>query len=787
VRIITALLVLGCLVKFSSGQWVETTIPLPDTLPKLSYVGSLVFHSPNSTIYVGGDEGCLIAVNAETNVKLDKVVYVGPGPHLMYSVPLENKVYCTNDDATITVIDGATNQPVKTFSVERRVTDLVYNDRENKLYCGNWSDTFVRVIDCATDSMVARIQVNPKPFALCYNPLLNRVYCAHRDVDDVTVIDSEADTVLGTVWVRGVRPQDICYDSATNCVYTANQVSNTVSVIDCSADTLVRVMPVGAAPTVLIAGPPGKVYCADQDDSSVSVISGGGVKTVRTGAGSQVLSYDPINNKVYCVNGGTYWASSVTVIDAGADSVAARIPTGRSAAAECYNPAGNSTYVACAGNGMVYVIDGESNSVEAGVIFGGVGPDLLCYNPISDRLYCANSQSGLLVVVDGNTHAVRATPALAGGYIGTPVLNPFRNKVYVTASVDKKVYVVDGLTDRITARIPVAGGVEMLCYNSANDRIYVAGRLDSTVSAIDCAGDTVVATMHLAHSGGPLTYNSVSNKVYCLNSFDSALTVIDGSMDTVVAVIELPNYYNDSMCFIPPHNKLYVSGPYLGGIVVVDGARDTLSGIVKTSVYVSSMSYDLGNDRVYGMHVLVPIINPVTDSQVGAVMAGPSPAPPRDNGRDGEANRVYCADVYDNRVNVVSGTADTIIRSIAVGDYPSALAWNPAHSWMYVACGAGITVLRDTLLVGMEEGQPQASSHKLEATVVRGVLQLGVDSRQDTEYSAELLDVSGRKVLRLKTGANDVTGLSSGVYFVTEVGVGREQVGVEFRRVVIAK
>ena len=51
------------------------------------------------------------------------------------------------------------------------------------------------------------------------------------------------------------------------------------------------------------------------------------------------------------------------------------------------------------------------------------------------------------------------------------------------------------------------------------------------------------------------------------------------------------------------------------------------------------------------------------------------------------------------------------------------------------------------------------------ATFVRGVLG-AVDRRQNTGYGADLLDISGRKVLDLKPGANDVRALAPGVYFV---------------------
>jgi hypothetical protein len=75
--------------------------------------------------------------------------------------------------------------------------------------------------------------------------------------------------------------------------------------------------------------------------------------------------------------------------------------------------------------------------------------------------------------------------------------------------------------------------------------------------------------------------------------------------------------------------------------------------------------------------------------------------------------------------------------------------------------------------IAEQRQQPQASSHKPQATVVRGVLflpSLGTRSelseRNSVMSRAALLDISGRKVLDLKPGANDVRTLAPGVYFV---------------------
>ena len=66
-----------------------------------------------------------------------------------------------------------------------------------------------------------------------------------------------------------------------------------------------------------------------------------------------------------------------------------------------------------------------------------------------------------------------------------------------------------------------------------------------------------------------------------------------------------------------------------------------------------------------------------------------------------------------------------------------------------------------------ESPKPQALGHKLEPTVVSGALWLA-PSTSTSSGTGCLLDISGRKVLDLHVGANDVSRLAPGVYFVRE-------------------
>jgi hypothetical protein len=83
--------------------------------------------------------------------------------------------------------------------------------------------------------------------------------------------------------------------------------------------------------------------------------------------------------------------------------------------------------------------------------------------------------------------------------------------------------------------------------------------------------------------------------------------------------------------------------------------------------------------------------------------------------------------------------------------------------------------------------KPQAADFALGPTVVRGVLVMPGARVEKRESRGELLDLTGRKVLDLVSGANDVSRLVSGVYFVRSEpsAVSREPSAVSVRKVVI--
>ena len=83
--------------------------------------------------------------------------------------------------------------------------------------------------------------------------------------------------------------------------------------------------------------------------------------------------------------------------------------------------------------------------------------------------------------------------------------------------------------------------------------------------------------------------------------------------------------------------------------------------------------------------------------------------------------------------------------------------------------------------VGVAEASARGVHFERGATVVRGGLLLPQSQVANRQSSSALLDISGREVMELLPGRNDVRALSPGVYFV------RDAQARAVRKVVIAR
>jgi YVTN family beta-propeller protein len=141
---------------------------------------------------------------------------------------------------------------------------------------------------------------------------------------------------------------------------------NAVKVLDGNADSTIAGVTVGDEPSALCINPIDNLaYCANSGDRSVSVIDVAThrvVATLRTLRYPSLLSFDSLNDKVYCA--GQSW--SVSVIYGPWNSVVATIPLAGLPTSLCLNQAENRTYVALYSGIGVAVLRDSMSSVEEG-------------------------------------------------------------------------------------------------------------------------------------------------------------------------------------------------------------------------------------------------------------------------------------------------------------------------------------------------------------------------------------------------------------------------------------
>ena len=114
-----------------------------------------------------------------------------------------------------------------------------------------------------------------------------------------------------------------------------------------------------------------------------------------------------------------------------------------------------------------------------------------------------------------------------------------------------------------------------------------------------------------------------------------------------------------------------------------------------------------------------------------------------------------------------ANTYNTVGSVNVLGD-PELILANPADSTVYVTSsdGAGIHVIGAAAGAVAEPRAVLTEGNRLASTVIRGVLFM--PEHAGSSPSASLLDISGREVMNLRPGANDVRALAPGVYFVRQ-------------------
>ena len=773
-KLITGLLVIGCIAPLAPGQWLEKTIVLPDSLSGFGSPGTMLYNTGNNFLFVGCNNG-------------------------------------------VAIIDGFSNQLLaRTSTGSLRDGVACYASQVNKLY---WlSGSLVYVLDGATGRELRRI-TTPGGSDICYNPVVNRVYVTAFDTSGyVVIVNAANDSVVRTLrFEYAYRPWVAC-DPVDNKVYVQSYFGDTVFVVDCGMDSVIGAVPVGGASSQLVYGRvSNKLYCCGWF-ASVTVVdcsSDTVLRHVDLPGGVETAVYNPVANKLYCDDG-----EGICIIDGQGDTLLGRLQQTH-VNAMVTDSADNLVWFSRSVSDTIFAIDGQGDTLCAEVAVGN-RPWAMCYNPTRNRLYL---EDGHLTVFDPAAREIEERVLL--GFEPVAVCwAKSSHKIYCAGRSEAAVEVIT-IANQVLGPVPVGRDPVALAYDRPLGRVVCANNRDSTVSIIACNGDSVVGTVWVGRGPQSLCVDTILHKAWC--GLTSGVAAVDLQAESLTAVI--PVAYPGMLLADAARQRVYCATAYDARVVVLDAAGDSMVASIPVGGPAQALSLNPGANLVYcptSDNDAVAVIDATTLRVVNIIPVGEYPAALFYNERrnklycanfgsdnvtaidcdtetpvttieihvspsalayDSVGDRLYCVSTNDNQVAVVDCQRDTMVKLIRVGSQPvaAACAFNFRRTYVANRYSSSLSVIRDSAHAGVEAPEDLLDAARPAPTVVRGLLMFEPANGAGRLATGVLLDISGRKVMDLVPGANDVRALAPGVYFARRPKTEDGRPAAEMSKVVVTR
>ncbi len=427
-------------------------------------------------------------------------------------------------------------------------------------------------------------------------------------------------------------------------------------------------------------------------------------------------------------------------------------------------------------------------------------PEFLFCIPDINKLYITG-RSGDVYVLNCSTMVITSVlrfTALDGRVSSYPVWSSRQHRLYYPICFERQMATAlaivdvdrDSLLNVVNMDIWTDEYMYPLAYNSVLDKIYAAGTYAITV--FDAVSDSILKVFRPSNytPGGFAVWDSLGNRIY-IGSWGwrgpFPITVINCPTDSVIALIPGIMGWPQIALLHSLRRKMYV-GCFDYWITVIDC---NFNQVVKRwdTIWVDHYTKPVlaaSEDKIYWPVPGYPndtllIINTKEDTIIRRITISSI----LDASVFVEwSNRLYIAHHTSSGhlyVTVFDCATDSVVGSCKYlsGSFVSDMSCNRADRRIYLAryWDSCIYVFQDSL-VGVEERAEVSLPAEAEPTLVRSILYL--PERAGVAGKPVLVDITGRRVLELVPGANDVRCLTPGVYFI------RSNAGVE-RKLVIAR
>jgi YVTN family beta-propeller protein len=588
-------------------------------------------------------------------------------------------------------------------------------------YVINSGDDSVSVIDVATGTAAVTLAVGRAPYGIALTPDGRTAYVANAGGNSVSIIDTHAQAVTGTIAV-GEKPYGVAVAPDGERVYVTNQAGGSLTVIDSSsllfAQALIGVkstIAVGIAPTgVAISADGQRAYVVDNEAHAlvvVDTIAGKVTDTIPVGKHPAQVAITPDGAQAFATNAG---GGSVSVVDLATTAVTETLLVNDHPIGVAVGADGRFAYVTALDAsllvGTVTVIDiatGTTNTVRAGAPYGVAADPAGDYAFITDfraqtvSMVTARDESNDLT--EFGFHAYRrgsgrpgSAPAISiDRCTGDVVADPDTGRAFVIHTDDDAIEVID--SSGHAAVVDVGRYPSALVLTPDGTRAYVTNYEDGSLSIIDIAPDsdsrnTVVGTLEVGFSWSTgVMLSGDGSRAYAVDKVNGHLSVIDtvaGSprRDTVIGGIELGD--PPTSLHIAPSGRWVYAINHFDHVVWAVHTATNRTAAIPVPGYPYRISISPNGLRLYAS-LCEDGSTCVIDTDPGSATYHRIIARLRIDGYGADpvfttaGARAYVVNADANSVSVID-TATSLVKSIAVGQYPWDVALSPDGRRAYV-------------------------------------------------------------------------------------------------------
>ena len=306
VGLAAAALLVGAVALTSGSLGANTKVLLPQALRTSGEPFGIAIDAQTGRAYLtDSKENTLFVIDLASG---HPVAYIPTGRQPNHVVLVGARAYVSNfTDASITVIDTATNRPLKTLSVGG--LGLALNSATKRLYAAAGPRLFV--LDTTTDKLVATLAApaGANLWGLAVDAAKNRIYATDIAGPRVLVYDGATNTLAAQVTIDAPGRFGIAVGAAGRVFVASYTEKNAqLSVIDGASAKVIARVPIGAFVAALLVDPAsGLLYASSGAERTITAMEPGGRGTLSKVSVAQTpggLAISPATGELMVVTPG---------------------------------------------------------------------------------------------------------------------------------------------------------------------------------------------------------------------------------------------------------------------------------------------------------------------------------------------------------------------------------------------------------------------------------------------------------------------------------------------------